>query len=87
VLYEVHVRGFSKLHPEVPEAQRGTFAGLASDAAIAHLRRLGITAVSLLPVQQWLDEERLVAPGPAQLLGLQHAGLLLPRAALRHRRQ
>ena len=63
VLYEVHVRGFSKLHPEVPEAQRGCFAGLASDAAIAHLRRLGVTAVSLLPVQQFIDEERLVRLG------------------------
>ena len=63
VLYEVHVRGFSRLHPGVPEATRGTYAGLASDAAIAHLQRLGITAVSLLPVQQFLDEERLVRMG------------------------
>jgi glycogen operon protein len=63
VLYEVHVRGFSKLHPGVPEAQRGTYAGLASDAAIAHLQHLGITAVSLLPVQRFLDEQRLVRLG------------------------
>ncbi len=63
VLYEVHVRGFSKLHPGVPEAQRGTYAGLASDAAIAHLQRLGVTAVSLLPVQRFIDEERLVRMG------------------------
>jgi glycogen operon protein len=63
VLYEVHVRGFSKLHPGVPEAQRGTYAGLASDAALAHLQRLGITAVSLLPVQHFIDEERLVRMG------------------------
>ena len=63
VLYEVHVRGFSKLHPGVPEAQRGTYAGLASDAALAHLQRLGITAVSLLPVQRFIDEERLVRMG------------------------
>ena len=63
VLYEVHVRGFSKLHPGVPEAQRGSYAGLASDAGIAHLQRLGITAVSLLPVHRFLDEERLVCMG------------------------
>ena len=63
VLYEVHVRGFSKLHPGVREAQRGTYAGLASDPSIAHLQRLGITAVSLLPVQHFLDEERLVRLG------------------------
>ena len=49
-----------------------------SDAAIAHLQRLGVTAVSLLPVHQHLDEQRLVAQGPVQLLGLQHARLLLP---------
>ena len=63
VLYEVHVRGFTQLHPGVPEAQRGSFAGLASDAAIAHLKRLGITALSLLPVQHFIDEERLVRMG------------------------
>jgi glycogen debranching enzyme len=63
VLYELHVRGFSKLHPDVSEPQRGTYAGLASDAAVAHLKRLGITAVSLLPVQRFLDEERLVRMG------------------------
>ncbi|MCU0964402.1 MAG: glycogen debranching protein GlgX [Burkholderiaceae bacterium] len=63
VLYEVHVRGFSKLHPGVSEPLRGTYAGLASDAAVAHLQRLGITAVSLLPVQRFLDEERLVRMG------------------------
>jgi glycogen operon protein len=63
VLYEVHVRGFSKLHPGVSELQRGTYAGLASDAAVAHLQRLGITAVNLLPVHCFVDEERLVRMG------------------------
>jgi glycogen operon protein len=78
VLYEVHVRGFSKLHPDVPEAQRGTFAGLASDAAIAHLRRLGITAVSLLPVQRFLDEERLVRMGLRNHWGYNTLGFFCP---------
>ncbi len=59
VLYELQVRGFTMLHAGVPQALRGTYAGLASDAAIGHLTRLGVTAVSLLPVQQHLDEERL----------------------------
>jgi glycogen debranching enzyme len=63
VLYELHVRGFSKLHPRVAEAQRGTYAGLASPAAIDHLQRLGVTAVSLLPVHQFIDEERLAGLG------------------------
>ena len=55
VLYELHVRGFTKRMPGVPEALRGTYLGLASPAAIAHLQRLGITAVELLPVQQHVD--------------------------------
>jgi glycogen operon protein len=46
LLYELHVKGFTRLHPSVPEALRGTYAGLASDAAIAHLRRLGVSAVA-----------------------------------------
>jgi glycogen operon protein len=59
VLYEVHVKGFTKTHPGVQEPLRGTFLGLASDAAIAHLERLGVTAVELLPVQAHIDSKRL----------------------------
>ncbi len=60
VLYELHVKGFSQRNPAVPEALRGSFAGLAHAASVDHLRRLGITAVSLLPVHLALDEQRLV---------------------------
>jgi len=63
VLYELHVRGFSRNNPAVPEALRGTFAGLGHAASIAHLRRLGVTSVSLLPVHQALDEQRLATQG------------------------
>ena len=63
VIYELHVRAFTRRMPGVPEGLRGTYAGLASDAAIAHLKRLGVTAVSLLPVQMHLDERRLVEMG------------------------
>ncbi len=63
VLYELHVRGFSRLHPALPLNLRGTFGGLAHPAMIAHLRALGVTAVNLLPVHQALDEERLAAQG------------------------
>jgi glycogen operon protein len=59
----VHVKGFTQRHPGVPVGQRGTLAGLASDAAIAHFRRLGVTTLSLLPVHAHLDEERLVSMG------------------------
>ncbi|MFL6662693.1 MAG: alpha-amylase family glycosyl hydrolase, partial [Rhizobacter sp.] len=74
VLYELHVKGYTQRHPGVPAALRGTYAGLASDAAIAHLRRLGVTAVSLLPVHQHLDEERLVARGLVNYWGYNTIG-------------
>jgi glycogen operon protein len=78
VLYELHVRSFTRLMPGVPEAQRGTYAGLGSDAALAHLQRLGITAVSLLPVQHKLDESRLVALGLSNHWGYNTLGFFAP---------
>jgi len=74
VLYEAHVKGLTRLHPQVPEALRGSYTGLASDAVIAHLRRLGVTAVSLLPVQEHLDEQRLVALGLSNYWGYNTVG-------------
>ncbi|MDR0577459.1 MAG: glycogen debranching protein GlgX [Candidatus Accumulibacter sp.] len=59
VFYEIHVKGATQRHPDVPEALRGTYAGLASPAMLDHFRRLGITAVKLLPVHCFLDERRL----------------------------
>lgn len=59
VIYEVHVKGFSKLHPQIPEHLRGTYAGLAHPAAIAHFKRLGVTAVELLPMHQFMHREYL----------------------------
>ena len=78
VLYEAHVRSFSRLLPGVPESERGTYLGLASDAGIAHLQRLGITAVSLLPVHQHLDEQRLVALGLVNHWGYNTLGFFCP---------
>jgi glycogen operon protein len=69
VFYEVHVRGFTRQMPEVPEALRGTFAGLASEPAIAHLKSLGVTSVELLPVQAFNDERRLIDLGLANYWG------------------
>ena len=60
IIYELHVKGFTQLHPEVPERLRGTYAGLASEAAIDHLISLGITAVELLPVHHFLKDRHLV---------------------------
>jgi glycogen operon protein len=63
VIYEVHVKGFSKLNMLIPEELRGTYAGLGHAVSIAYLKRLGITAVSLLPVHLAVDEERLTKLG------------------------
>jgi isoamylase len=63
VIYEVHVRGFSKLNPDVPEALRGTYAGLASEPSLAYLKKLGVTAVELLPVHHFIDEGHLIERG------------------------
>ncbi|MFZ2652827.1 MAG: glycogen debranching protein GlgX, partial [Burkholderiaceae bacterium] len=83
VLYELHVKGFTEMHPDLAPALRGTYAGLASDAAISHLKRLGITAVSLLPVQQHLDERRLTQLGLTNYWGYNTIGFFCvePRLA------
>jgi glycogen operon protein len=63
VIYETHVKGISERHPQVPEAQRGTYAGLSSSAIIRHLKTLGITAVELLPVHQFIHDKQLIDRG------------------------
>jgi len=78
VLYEAHVKGYTKRHPGVPEALRGTFAGMASGAAIEHLQNLGVTAVSLLPVQRHLDEHRLRKMGLVNYWGYNTIGFFCP---------
>jgi isoamylase len=63
VIYEVHVRGFTMRHPGVPENLRGTYAGFCHPAAIEHLKRLGVTAVELLPVHAFTDDPYLTEKG------------------------
>ena len=82
VIYELHVKGFTQRHAGVPEALRGSFAGLASDAAIAHFKQLGVTTLCLLPVQQHLDERRLVGLGLANYWGYNTIAFFCPDAAL-----
>jgi isoamylase len=69
VIYECHVKGMTMLHPDVPEALRGTYLGLASEPIIDHLRSLGITAVELLPVHQHASEPRLARLGLSNYWG------------------
>ena len=63
LIYELHVKGFSKLNPQVPEGVRGTYRGLASESSIRHLKELGVTAVELMPVHHHTDEWHLVQRG------------------------
>jgi glycogen operon protein len=63
IIYEAHVKGFTKLHPDIPEPVRGTFAGLAHPKAIDRLVSLGITAIELMPVQAFFDDRYLVEKG------------------------
>ncbi|MBL8302334.1 MAG: glycogen debranching enzyme GlgX, partial [Ideonella sp.] len=78
VFYELHVKAWSRLHPDIPPALRGTYAGLGHPAAIAHLTRLGVTAVDLLPVHYHLDEERLVRMGLVNHWGYNTLGFFCP---------
>lgn len=78
VIYELHVRGFSKLNPAVPEAIRGTFAGLGHPASIAHLKQLGVTTVELLPVAAWLDERHLPPLGLSNYWGYNPIAWMAP---------
>jgi isoamylase len=78
VLYEVHVKGFSKTHPDIPEALRGTYAGLAHPAAIAHFKALGVTTLSLLPIQYHIDEPSLTGRGLVNYWGYNTLGFFSP---------
>ena len=78
IFYEVHTEGFTKLHPDVPEEIRGTYAGVAHPAAVAHLKRLGVTAVELLPVHQFVHDAQLVARGLRNYWGYQSIGFFAP---------
>jgi len=78
VIYEVHVRGFTKLHPDIPPKLRGTYAGLASDASIRHLLKMGVTAVELLPVHHHIDDRHLVEKGLSNFWGYNTLAFLAP---------
>ena len=81
VIYELHVKGFTRRHPGVPPHLRGTYAGLAHPAAVAHLAGLGVTAVELLPVHHFLSEERLTRLGLSNYWGYNSLAYFAPHAA------
>ena len=78
LIYEMHVRGFTRRHPKVEQRLRGTYGGLASDAAIGYLRDLGITAVELMPVHHHVDERHLVERGLTNYWGYNTIGFFAP---------
>ncbi|MGN6324711.1 glycogen debranching protein GlgX [Pseudolysinimonas sp.] len=80
VIYEAHVKGLTKLHPDVPEELRGTYDALAHPSVIAHLKKLGITAVELMPVHQFVDDDGLQQKGLHNYWGYNTIGFFAPHA-------
>ncbi len=78
IIYELHVKGFTARHPDVPEEQRGTYAGLASPPAIDHLKSLGVTAVELLPVHYFVRDKHLADRGLMNYWGYNSIGFFAP---------
>ena len=78
VIYEAHVRGLTIGHPDLPPQLRGTYAGLAHPTVVEHLQRLGVTAVELMPVHQFLDDHHLVQRGLSNYWGYNTIGFFAP---------
>jgi glycogen operon protein len=78
LIYELHVKGFTQRHPDVPEQLRGTYAGLATAPVIEHLKKLGVTAVELLPVHALVDERHLLQHGLRNFWGYNSIGFFAP---------
>ncbi len=78
ILYEMHVRGYTKRHPDVPPQLQGTFAGLCTPQVIDHLKSLGVTSVELLPVQWFADDRPLVQRGLVNYWGYNTVGFFAP---------
>ncbi|MCD1146409.1 glycogen debranching protein GlgX [Kocuria sp. LUK] len=78
VIYEAHVKGLTERHPEIPEEQRGTYAGVAHPAVIAHLQKLGVTAIELMPVHQFVQDSTLLEKGLRNYWGYNTIGFFAP---------
>ena len=81
VIYEAHVKGLTQLHPDVPEELRGTYAGVAHPAIIDHLHRLGVTAIELMPVHQFVQDNHLIEKGLTNYWGYNSIGFFAPHGA------
>jgi isoamylase len=78
VIYEAHVKGLTMCHPDVPPAQRGTYAGVAHPSLVEHFQKLGITAVELMPVHQFIHDDRLASLGLRNYWGYNSIAYLAP---------
>ncbi|NMQ06398.1 glycogen debranching protein GlgX [Candidatus Accumulibacter phosphatis] len=78
VIYELHIKGFTQLHPHVPPELRGTYAGLSAGPVIDHLKRLGVTAVEFLPIQTFIDDRLLLEKGLKNYWGYNSIGYFAP---------
>ncbi|RYE11278.1 MAG: glycogen debranching enzyme GlgX, partial [Sphingobacteriaceae bacterium] len=78
IIYETHVKGFTKLHPDIPEEIRGTYAGLAHPETIKHLKKLGVTAVELMPVHHFIIDEHLQKKDLTNYWGYNTIGFFAP---------
>jgi isoamylase len=79
VIYEAHVKGLTELHPDVPEDQRGTYAGLAHPSIIEHLGKIGATAIELMPVHQFVQDSTLLDKGLRNYWGYNTIGFFAPQ--------
>ncbi len=80
VIYEAHVKGLTQLHPEIPEQMRGTYSGVAHPAVIEHLQRLGVTALELMPVHQFINDSTLQEKGLSNYWGYNTIGFFAPHS-------
>ncbi|MFJ6522784.1 glycogen debranching protein GlgX [Streptomyces filamentosus] len=81
VIYEAHVKGLTMLHPDLPEELRGTYAGLAHPSVIGHLKELGVTALELMPIHQFVNDHRLADAGLSNYWGYNTIGFFAPHNA------
>ena len=81
VIYEAHVKGLTKLHPDVPEHERGTYSALAHPSVIAHLKNIGVTSLELMPVHQFVNDSTLQEKGLSNYWGYNTIGFFAPHGA------
>jgi isoamylase len=87
ILYETHLRGFTKLHPAVPEAHRGTYKGLGNNEVIDYIKSLGVTSLELLPIHTFINDSQLLERGLTNYWGYNTIGFFAPDPRYAHERE